>query len=72
MTVVHTRQEVETVLDMVRDNPEGFLRLTAKYCPPGRVEQVKRSIKAWGIQSREGNESSSGNRSTRRRQNRGH
>ena len=67
MTIVYTRQEVETVVNLARENPEGFLRLTQKYCPPGRVHDVKRSMRAWRIHyNEEGDANSSSNRTPRR------
>jgi hypothetical protein len=70
MTTVYTREEVEIVLDLVRDNPQGFLRLAKKHCSPELYFDTKKSMRAWGIPFiEESHGHSSGNRPSRGRKN---
>ena len=64
---VYSPEEVEIVLDMIRDNPNSFLRMAKKYAP-GTVDNAKRSMRAWGIPYTEKvNEEGSSNRTSRSR-----
>lgn len=65
--VTYSRKDIEAIVDMVSANPQGFLSLTKKYCPPERLHQVRRSMKAWNIRVPEADGNHTSNRTTRRR-----
>lgn len=66
MTIKYTSKQVNFVLDLVKEDPENFLGLVRKYCPPEREAEVKRSLKAWKINFDEGeSEYHSNNRTPR-------
>ena len=74
---MYSHDEIDTVVRLASDNPRGFLQLVNKYCKDVTVDEVKKSMTAWGIDPTTGrtvgstpkNGKSSSNRTTRRRQN---
>lgn len=69
MNIRFDSDDIDAILDMARENPQGFLYLTKKYCKNVTVDQVEASMNAWGINPNEGQAPSTGNRSSRKRQN---
>jgi len=60
----YSPEEVAAVVELVSDNPQGFIDLVDRFCEETTVHDVKRSLKAWGISY----DQTSGNRSSRRGQ----
>jgi len=72
---IYTQEEVERVVELARENPRGFLKLTNRYCTTVSVGEVERSMQAWGIDPTKGytrtkrHAKSSNNRTSRSREN---
>ena len=49
MNKVFSKKDVEDALSFARQDPEGFIKATARYSKSVSVEQVKRSLTAWEI-----------------------
>jgi hypothetical protein len=69
------QQEIEMVLDLARENPKGFLHLFQQLCAKRNttvsVDEVKQSMKAWGINPEKGHAPGTNYRPARGRKNRG-
>jgi hypothetical protein len=63
---VWSPEEVQAIVDLVKSNPRGFLKLAAKHSNMP-IDQVEKSMRAWGIRVPNKNDQTTSNRSARRR-----
>lgn len=70
MTEVYSPEDVKAILELIQENPNGFMRLARKHCKNVKPWEYKRSMKAWGINyTEEVDARRSGDRAPRRRKN---
>lgn len=67
--IKYTDEDIQHILDIVSNNPQGFLSLVNNLCKKVTVYEVERSMIAWGIDPTRGFAPSTSDRTARGRKN---